>query len=106
MQFEWELLRPNQDLAEAQKSLVREAGETFLKTGNGIPYHQKRIDLGRNRRLLDGLAQLQLIKNISNKYFPSFASLYYLTPEQRNYCLEATDCVFRASQSLYKKQTP
>lgn len=48
------------------------------------------------------VAQHNLISNISNKYYPAFAAVHYLAPEQRARCEDATTWVFKAFQELYK----
>jgi hypothetical protein len=57
MQFNWNHLRPERKLSEAHKSPVREIGETFLGKGTGIPDHQKKVELRKDRNLLSELIQ-------------------------------------------------
>lgn len=104
MSFNWELLRPNQDLNEAHQALVREIGETFLKTGEGIPDHQKRVQLGKARNRLNELQQLGLIRNMWNRYFPTFPGVYYLSPILRENYAAILHLLFTAIKALYESQ--
>ena len=102
MGIDWEKTQqPNPQLDDLSKSLVREIAEHFLNTGTGVPDHAKRVDLGKNRHLLNALVQLNLITDIGNKFYPSFAALYYLSPELRARCEVATAWVLKAFQALY-----
>jgi predicted nucleotide-binding protein len=102
MGIDWEKTKPSPELDGLSKSLVCEITEQFLNTGAGIPDHEKRVQLGRHRHLLNSLAQRRFISNIGNKFYPAFAALYYLSPELRTRCEDATTWVLRAFQALYK----
>lgn len=104
MSFNWELLRPNQDLSEAHQALVREIGEAFFKTGEGTPDHQKRVQLGRARNRLIELQQLGLIRNMWNLYFPTFPAVYYLSPILRDNYAAILHLLFTAIKALYESQ--
>lgn len=96
MGIDWEKTQPSPQLEDLSKSLVCEIGEQYLSTGTGVPDHPKRVELGRHRHLLNSLVQSRFISNISNKFHPAFAALYYLPPERRSRCEEATTWVLRA----------
>ena len=102
MGIDWEKTQPSPPLDDFSKSLVQEIAEQFLNIGSGVPDHAKKVELGRNRHLLNSLVQGRFISNISNKFYPAFAALYYLPPELRARCEEATTCVLRAFQALYR----
>ncbi len=106
MQFDWDLLRPEQELTEGQKSLVREIGETFLSKGTGIPDHQKRVQLGKNRNLLNELVQLGLIRSNWNRYYPTFPALYFLSPPLRDSYAGILHLIFKAIKALYESAGP
>jgi predicted nucleotide-binding protein len=106
MKFDWDLLRPEQELTEVQKSLVREIGETFLTTGTGIPDHQKKVQLGKNRNLLTGLVQLGLIRSNWNRYYPTFSALYFLPPALRDSYAGILHLIFKAIKALYESAGP
>lgn len=107
MGIDWEKTQqPNPQLDDLSKSLVREIAEHFLNTGTGVPDHAKRVDLGKNRHLLNALVQLNLITNIGNRFYPAFAALYYLPPELRERCEVATSWVLKAFQALFKAHGP
>ncbi len=106
MQFDWELLKPEQGLTEAETSLVQEIGETFLSTGTGIPDHQKRVQLGKNRKLLNELAHLGLIRRDWNRYYPTFPALYFLSPVLRDSYAGILHLIFKAIKALYESNGP
>jgi predicted nucleotide-binding protein len=106
MQFDWDLLKPEQELTEDQKSLVREIGETFLTTGTGIPDHQKKVQLGKNRHLLNGLVQLGIIRSNWNRYYPTFPALYFLSPPLRDSYAGILHLIFKAIKALYESDGP
>src|SRR5207302_535541 len=78
--------------------------ENFLATGTGQPDREKRVALGKDRRLLDALVQNGFVMNIANRYYPRFAALYFLSPELRERCEEATTWVLKAFRSLYRER--
>src|SRR5882762_10669348 len=106
MQFDWDLLKPQAELTESQKSLVREVGETFLMTGTGIPSHQKRVQLGKNRNLLNELVQLGLIRSNWDRYYPTFPALYFLSPTLRESYAGVLHMIFQAVKFLYESAGP
>jgi hypothetical protein len=89
-----------------QKSLVREIGEAFLSTGTGIPDHQKRVQLGKNRNLLNELVQLGLIRSNWNRYYPTFPALYFLSPSLRDSYAGILHLIFKAIKALYESAGP
>jgi hypothetical protein len=106
MSFDWRKLKPGRELTEAHESLVREIGETFLLKGTGTPDHQKKVELRKNRNLLNELVQLGLIRNNRNHYYPTFAGLYYAPDALRENYAEALDLIFKAIQELYESSGP
>lgn len=106
MSFDWQQLRPNRELTEAHKSLVREIGEFFLTKGMGTPDHQKRVELGKNRNLLTELVQLGLIKNNRNHYYPTFQALYYLPEPLRDNYAEMLHLILKAIRALFESSGP
>src|SRR5712692_6976327 len=104
MQIDWEKTEPNSQLDDLSKSLVREITENFLVTGTGQPDREKSVALGKGRRLLDALVQNGFVMNIANRYYPRFAALYFLSPELRERCEEATTWVLKAFRSLYRER--
>jgi predicted nucleotide-binding protein len=102
MGIDWEKTPPNPQLDDFSKSLVREIAEHFVKTGTGVPDHAKKVELGKRRHLLNTLVQKGFVSNISNKFYPAFAGLYFLSPKLRARFEEATEWVLRACQALYK----
>ncbi len=106
MPFDWELLRPDREVTEAHKLLVREIGENFLMKGTGIPDHQKKVQLRKERNLLNELVQLSLIRNNWNRYYPAFQALYYLSDSLRNNYAEILHLIFKAIQALYESSGP
>jgi hypothetical protein len=78
MSFDWQKLTPNPELTEAQKDLLRGIAERFLEQGTGTQDHQKKVELGKERNMLNALVQLGLIRNNRNHFYPTFQSLYYL----------------------------
>ncbi|PYT54335.1 MAG: hypothetical protein DMG43_06545, partial [Acidobacteria bacterium] len=97
MGIDWNSTKPNPELDDLSKSLVREIVEHFLATGTGIDFWETRVALGKDRRLLDALVQKGFVMNIANRLYPRFAALYYLRPDQR---------ILKASQSLCKSRRP
>ena len=109
MPFDWQKLRPNRELTEAHKEITREIAEAFLAQGKGTPDHQKRVELverGKDRKLLNELDQLGLIRNNRNHFYPRFQALYYLPDELRDNYTELLDLILRAIQKLYKDSGP
>jgi hypothetical protein len=102
MPIDWEKIQPSPQLDEFAKALLIDIARQFLDTSSGVPDHAKRVELGKRRQVLNELAQHNFISNIGNKYYPAFAALRYLPPEQRARCEDATTWVFRAFQELYK----
>ncbi len=102
MQFDWNLLKPEKELTEAQQSLAREICETFLDTGAGIPGHQKKVQLRKDRNLLNELTQLGLIRNNANQYYPTFQALYYCRPGLRDSYAGVLDLILKAIKALYE----
>lgn len=100
--FNWDLLRPETQATAAQESLAREICETFLDTGAGIPHHQKKVELKRNRNLLDQLVQLGLTKNNANRYYPTFPALYYCRSGLRDSYALVLHYILRAIKALYE----
>jgi hypothetical protein len=106
MKFDWEQLKPTANLTEVQRSLVLEIASNFLTTGAGIEEHKKKVALSKDRRLLSDLSQMGFIRNVASKLYPTFPSLYYVHPSQRDPCLEAIDLVFRALKAMYERGEP
>jgi hypothetical protein len=102
MSFDWELLRPNQELSDAHKSLTQEIAENFLVKGGGIPSHQKRVQLGKGRNLLNDLVQLGIIRNNGNHYYPTFLAFYYLSPQLRDNYAAVLHLLLSAIKDLYE----
>ncbi len=102
MTNEWDKFPPNFQLDDLAKSVLHEIADHFLSTGSGLPDRPKRNELGKNRRTLDLLVSKSLVTDITNKYYPAFASLYYLSPETRNRFEAATTLVLKAFQELFK----
>lgn len=102
MAINWETAQPVPRLDDLARTLVREIAERFINKGTGLPDHAKWVELGKDRHLLSSLTQKTFIANIANKFYPSFAALYFLTPELRARCEEATTLVFKAFQALYR----
>lgn len=102
MPIDWEKTPPRPPLDDFSKGLVREIAKQFLETGAGVPDHAKRVELGKNRHILNVLVQRNFITNIGNKFYPAFASLYYLSPKLRARCEQATAWVLKAFQALYR----
>jgi tetratricopeptide (TPR) repeat protein len=106
MSFDWEQLKPDREVTEPHKLLVREIGENFLMKGTGIPDHQKKVQLRKERNLLNELVQLSLIRNNWNRYYPAFQALYYLSDSLRNNYAEMLHLIFKAIQALYESSGP
>ena len=106
MPFDWEQLKPNHRLTEPQKRLVREIGENFLLKGTGIPDHQKKVELKKERNVLNELVQVGLIRNNWNHYYPTFQALYYLSDTLRDNYAEMLHLIFKAIQALYEDSGP
>lgn len=102
MEFDWNLLKPNQELSEAQASLGREIAGTVLITGVGIPDHEKRVGLGKDRHLLDELIQFGLIRNVANRFYPTFPGLYLVDSFLRDTYAAALDLMFRAIKAIFE----
>jgi predicted nucleotide-binding protein len=102
MPIDWEKIQPSPQLDEFSRDLLLSIAQQFFETGKGVPDHAKRVELGKRRQVLNELAQRNLICNIGNKYYPAFAAVRFLPPEQRARCEDATTWVFRAFQELYK----
>jgi len=100
--MDWDRVQPKPPLDDSSMALVREIAEQFLATGNGVPDHAKRVELGRQRHLLNSLVQNSFLRNIGNKFYPAFAAVYYLPPGLRARCEEACTWVLQAFQALYK----
>ncbi len=100
--MDWDRVQPKPPLDDSSMALVREIAEQFLATGSGVPDHTKRVELGRQRHLLNSLVQNSFLRNICNKFYPAFAALYYLPPHLRTRCEEACTWVLRAFQTLYR----
>lgn len=101
MQIDWGNIERTPELNDLSKSLIREISENFFATGTGLPDHKKKVELGKDRLLLDALLKEGLAMNIAGRYYPRFAALYFLTPELRRRCEEATTWVLKAARSLY-----
>lgn len=106
MQFDWNLLSSDKALSEAQASLAREICESFLTTGMGISDHQKRVELGRNRNLLNELIQLGLIRNNWNRYYPSFPGLLFVESPLRDSYAGTLDLIIKSVKALYERIGP
>jgi len=102
MSFDWELLRPNQELSDAHKSLAQGIAENFLLRGGGTPSHQKRVQLGKGRNLLNDLVQLGIIRNNWNHYYPTFLAFYYLSPQLRDNYAAVLHVLLSAIKALYE----
>ena len=101
MGIDWNSTKPNPELDDLSKSLVREIVEHFLATGTGIDFWETRVALGKDRRLLDALVQKGFVMNIANRLYPRFAALYYLRPDQRTRCedSEGLSIIVQVSQA-------
>ena len=106
MPIDWEQLRPSLDLTKAQESLVREIGELFLTRGVGTPGHQKKVELRKNRSLLDELVRFGFIRSNRNNYYPAFPALYYVSNSIRENYAEMLHVTFKAIQTLYENSGP
>jgi predicted nucleotide-binding protein len=100
--MDWDKARPKPPLDDSSKAILRKITEQFLATGNGIPDHAKRVELGPQRHLLNVLVHRLFLRDIGNKFYPGFAALYYLPPSLRARCEKACTWVIRAFQALYK----
>lgn len=102
MQSDWNLLRPEQELNEGQKSLVRRIVEPFLITGKGIPGHQMKAELGKDRHLLNELIQFRLIRNNTNQFYPTFEALFFVQDSSlSDGYVRTLDLILRATKNLY-----
>jgi serine/threonine protein kinase len=106
MPFDWDLLKPGREITDAQKSVVEEIGLTFLKSGTGTPVHKKKLDLGSERRLLNDLEQLGLIRNHWNNYYPTFPALYFLPHSFREGYVGYLHYIFEAIKVLFERRGP
>src|SRR5258708_28291486 len=106
MQFDWNQLHPKVPLGDAKISLVQEICENFLNTGKGVPDHQKRAELGKNRILLNDLVQLGLIRNNWNRFYPTFSAMYCVSSPLRDSYLTILDLIIRAIKALYIDNGP
>src|SRR2546427_3036942 len=104
MRIDWERFGPQPEIDEASKALIREIADHFIQEGTGTPYGEKRTALAKDRRLLDELAVKGLIINVAMRYYPTFAALYYLPPNLRKSCEEATEWVLKACQAFYQSR--
>ena len=100
--IDWSKVRPQRELADTEKALIREITERFLSQGEGTPDVDKRIELGRDRHHLNQLQQLGLLRNVSNEYYPTFEALSFAPPTPRSICENAVESALRAAQYLYK----
>jgi len=105
MQFDWNLLKPEREVSSSQASLAREIAGTFLITGIGIPDHQKRVELRKDRHLLDELLQFGFIRNIANRFYPTFPGLYLVDSPLRDTYAMALDLMFRAVKSIFEEKS-
>ncbi len=106
MGIDWDKTKLSPELDDLSKSLVREITEHFLESGTGVQDWERRVALGKDRRLLDALVQKGFVMNVANRFYPRFAALYYPRPDQRTRCEESTTWVLKASQSLCKARRP
>jgi hypothetical protein len=106
MPFDWKQLEPSAELSESRKTLLRELAEAFLTTGAGSPAHQKKVQLGKDRNLLNELVQMGLIRNNWDKYYPMFPALYYTSSALRDSYAAILDLIFRAIKALYEGAGP
>jgi predicted nucleotide-binding protein len=101
MQFDWNLLRPESEPSDRQRSLAHEIAGTYLITGLGISDHQKKGELGKDRHLLGELIQLGLIRSDGNRFYPTFQGLYHVDSQLRDKCAEALDLILKSIKTLY-----
>jgi len=100
--FDWSKLKPRKELSEFAKNLIREISDRFIVQGIGTPDQEKRIQLGKNRHVLDELIQAGYIRNASNKYYPGFTALFFALPDQQSLCESIIENTLKAAQQLYK----
>jgi predicted nucleotide-binding protein len=100
-EINWSRFRPDEDLSNLAKSLVREIACRFLEQGLGTPHQEKRIELGKDRRVLDDLVQMGLIRNVAQKYYPTFRALSFVPPNVRDRCTTAIEGVLHSLKYLY-----
>ena len=106
MGFDWDLLKPGREISSAQKSLVEEIGMTFLKKGTGTPIHQKKVELGSGRSVLNEVEQLGLSRNHWNNYYPTFPALYFLPHPFRHGYSGYLHYIFETIKVLFQHRGP
>lgn len=106
MPFDWDLLKPGRDITDGKRAIVEEIGMAFVRNGAGTPVHQKKMDLGGGRGLLNELELLGLIRNHWNKYYPTFPALYFLPDAVRDAYAAYLDCIFESIGVLFEKDGP
>jgi predicted nucleotide-binding protein len=103
-EIDWSQLKPETELGDLPKNLIREIADGFLRGGLGTPDQEKRIELGKDRHVLDRLVQAGYIRNVSNKYYPTFTALFFVRPELRSLRLTAIEGVLHALKYLYRQR--
>lgn len=106
MRFDWDLLKPGREITDAQKTVVEEIGLTFLNSGAGTPVHQKKVELGAKRTVLNELEQFGLIRDQWNSYYPTFPALYFLPQGVRDAYAGYLHYILRAIKGLFELRGP
>ncbi len=103
MSMDWSKFRPSEEPNELGMDLILSISDDFLSRGLGTPDQKLRVSLGKDRRTLDQLVQAGYIRNVGNKYYPTFKSLYFVRGELVPICEDALDRFFVAIKRLYEK---
>jgi hypothetical protein len=106
MPFDWDLLKPGHEIADAQKSVVEEVALDFLLRGTGTPIHKKKLDLGSERQVLNELERSGLIQQQWGYYYPTFPALYFLPQPIRDGYMGLLQRIFAAIKTLFERRGP
>jgi hypothetical protein len=103
MSMDWSKLRPTDEPNELGMDLILSISDEFLRRGRGTPDQKLRVSLGRDRRALDQLVQAGYIRNVGNKYYPTFKALYFDRGGLVPICEHALERVFLTIKRLYER---
>src|ERR1700733_8607380 len=99
--MDWSKFRPVDEPSALGTKLIDLICGEFLGNGRGTSDHKLRVSLGKERHALDELVQGSFLRDVENRYYPAFRSLYFVRPEFVSICERAVEQVFLAIRRLY-----
>lgn len=85
---------------------MAEIASRFVSESKGIPEHEIKSRLGKERHILNDLTQRGEIRLLGDRYFPGYLAFAEREADTRNYAWLATSTVLEALKRLYAVKGP